>query len=352
MPEKQRILWIDGLKGILAVIVLLSHLHWAFISVIDETMILYKFPFSFFSNGGVAVAAFICLSAMIMTLKCRDITKWQGILLKRYFRLALPICPIVLIYVLMWKFGILYNNTLSSIIDNSWLISSTPRSIKTIIKVCLTTPVGAATSYMNTHWMLKYMLYVPFVVVLLDILGQDLSWRKQSMIIVICLAVSSILDPWMCNIFVGYMFAKCFIFEGNVYVKKKWIIFILLVGLIAAYALVEYATPSMPHGASTLKGVILMLFIILCKPIKKLLSSRSLTWLGTISFELYLLHILVIYSLGCGMYLYVPYFNHRLLCIYLSVIIISIYISWGWVYVVNRPIDKWLNQLLKYFIKQ
>ena len=356
IPTNAHIKWIDGLKGILALIVVLAHLRGAFSSVIDENLLLYTFPLAELSNGTMAVAAFICLSSIVMTFKCRDASAWQGILLKRYFRLALPICPIVLLYVLMWKEDLLFNNSLATIIDSPILNSTAPTSFKIVLKVILTTPFGYGDGYMFVFWMLGYIFITPFVVVLLDIITENMSAKKVIIFTLFCTLISLIVNPWFINIFAGFLFAKFICEASNMRMNMRWLVLILLIALyIAIHFTATYVRENMPnttvftHSVATFKGIILVSIFMLSKQLQEIFSRRPVVWLGKISFEIYLLHLIVIFSFGCWMYLRIPYFNHRMILIYVGVLLVSILLAWFWHGMVNKPIDRFLSKCLRRF---
>ena len=338
LESGEHIDWIDGLKGVFALVIVMCHLHMTFASVISDGFWFYRFPFSELSKGGIGVAVFICLSAIIMTFKCGDTSKWQQILYKRYFRLALPLIPVLLLYGVLNVCGLLYQGQLSALISDGSLVP-TPIHFKGFIKALLTTPFGGGSEYIGVLWMMGYIFATPFVVVIMNILFVGVPDKFKFIILSFCGLLAFILDPWFSAILAGYGIARYLQIENVSPSKMNPLKHLLILGaLILLYVGVHYSSIS-DSGIATLKGVIVILFVINSSSCKKLFSIRPVKWLGGISFEIYLLHLLIIYSLGCWLYLSVPYVTHRLIYIYISIIISSVLAAYGWSVIVNRPVN-------------
>ncbi|MBP3504785.1 MAG: acyltransferase family protein [Lachnospiraceae bacterium] len=124
---KNRVLYFDGLKGISALIVFLSHFIGTFtcISWIAKIPIL-----NIFLDGTMAVHVFIMLSGFgICTSMSQsgDIATTVGrIVLKRYFRLALPIVIPTIIAYILYEIGAYHNQEVASSTNNQWLSALMP----------------------------------------------------------------------------------------------------------------------------------------------------------------------------------------------------------------------------------
>lgn len=282
MELKQHVAWIDGMKGLLAIVVVMCHLRMAFAPIIAERFWIYQFPFSQFFAGGMAVAAFICLSSIVMTIKCEDDTKWQWVLLKRYFRLAFPIVPILLLYIMLWRIGWLYNNHLVEKLGGG-ISSLPPSSMKSIIKTMLTTPFGSGSQYLGVFWMLPYVFATPFVAVLLNIMTQKLSTVKFLGVLCACSLIAAILDPFWINVFIGYGIAKNIVNRETMHfldIKRRW----MLLGVLLLLYVISNYLPFFKAGIATVKGVLLVIFVIYSSLMQRILSFRPFVWLGRVSF--------------------------------------------------------------------
>ena len=124
--KNNRLLWVDSMKGICAIIVLVSHIFVA-LSTYDvydgaRTPILHNLW-----DGNFAVHIFILLSAL---LTCYGIDRhrekvvvyYKQIVLKRYFRLLLPVGVIVLLMFLFQRIGLFYAEEYGQNTNNGWLI--------------------------------------------------------------------------------------------------------------------------------------------------------------------------------------------------------------------------------------
>lgn len=354
---KAHINWIDGLKGISAVIVLLCHLRLAFKTVVDDNSLMYTFPLNILFSGGLAVSIFIVMSAMIMTIQCADASRWHAILVKRYFRFVLPITAVLCVYWLFCYAGLLYNNTLAEEIDNMQLMSSYSLRFKTIIKSILLSPIGGGSQYLGVLWMLKYVFLSPVFAILLDLLLSNLKPLPELLCIVLICYIFHTTDPYFLNVIYGFLLIHIPDKYGNRILipesRKRWyaiLLFCLFLSVVYFHSKVESLRL---HNAAftTLQGCLLVAVVCLSPLSRRILSMNIFRYLGKISFEIYLLHLIVIYSLSCYMYMSIPAFEHRMLIVWAVAIIVTLVMSWIWnKYVnhyINRCIDNFTNDIFR-----
>ncbi len=99
---KSHIYVLNGIRGIAAIIVILSHSVLMFIQGVDTGVnvekgwqtTLFNFPLTFFYKGNAAVSVFFVLSGVVLSLSCfRKNVNYdylRNAALKRYIRLGIP----------------------------------------------------------------------------------------------------------------------------------------------------------------------------------------------------------------------------------------------------------------------
>lgn len=236
----QRLFYIDGIKGVSSIIVVLAHVRCAFSTVSANPG--KGFPGSFLSdiyNGKMAVAIFVIVSAFIMAQICKDETRYQSLLLKRYFRLLVPCVLPILLMVLCFYTPLGYNDELGKQLNNEWL-RWWPAGLtwKNLPLSILGAPVGEAWEWVNVMWMLKYVFLTPFIIVILEIALRNIRPIARITVLVLCLLVSYKYDVWVATIFLGYIFSQLADDAWHLPVRNKKIFRLLLtVGIIVLYLL-------------------------------------------------------------------------------------------------------------------
>ena len=344
------------MKGISAIMVLLCHLRLAFKTVIDVNSLIFNFPLNILFSGGLAVSIFIVLSAMIMTIKCADSDKWQAILIKRYFRFVLPITVVLMLYWVFSYVGLLYNNTLAEKIENVQLLSSYAVSIKPVIKSIILSPLGGGSSYLAVLWMLKYVFLSPIFAILLNLLFSNMKPLPELLCIALMGYIFYTIDPYFLNVIYGFLLVHI----PNKYgdrilvpetMKKWYAIFLFCLFLLTVYVNLRLGSHLRSGAIVTLEGCLFVTIAYLSSLLKRILSLNMFCWWGKISFEIYLLHLIVIYSLSCYMYMSIPPFEHKLILIWTSAIVVTIVMARLWNryvnHYLNRCIDKITNDILQ-----
>lgn len=126
---KSRLGWVDGLKGISAIIVVLQHTLVTLLGISSSTT--YRLPIIHnLWDGNFAVSVFIILSTILI---CHGIEqhreqlleRYRYIVMKRYFRLVIPVGTVIVIMYLLNIAGLFYAEELGAKTGNSWLMNTT-----------------------------------------------------------------------------------------------------------------------------------------------------------------------------------------------------------------------------------
>ena len=314
------------------------HLYYSFRPLISTDYWLFQKPLVELANGGFAVAVFIMLSAMVMTYKTNDETSWSKIIIKRYLRLMVPCSLILIAMAVLWYLGAFHIDSFAGVANNEWLDSIAPlqpHSIKAFVKALLLVPFGMSGPYLNVLWMLNYLFFAPFIIIALQIATRKLTKFSQIIFVLACCIIAGYYNAFWINIFWGYILVKYVIPYIN---KRFW--WLAIIAFFIAFTAVECISISNGFLSGTIRAILLVSFLACCAPAQKIFSIQPMLWLGKISFEVYLWHMLCIFTVAYGMHLYIPYFHHKLIVIWIATSIITILISWIWNICVNRYANK------------
>ena len=301
MMEKKvcnRLYWVDGLKGICAVIVVLQHtLVTIFGLSVSEN---FRIPIIHnLWDGNFAVSAFIILSTI---LTCYGIEKhrnellkrYRYIVLKRYFRLVVPVGVIIVMMYLLNLAGLFYAEEFGAKTNNSWLMNSTETLIHLPGNI-LCAPLGGCYTILRVGWMLKYVFLGTMWVIILDLL---LAGRKNSsklFLLAICTYIAWKCDFYYINVVFGYTIYT-FRDELRYGGAKKYILLLVLL-LIFCVSDLYYKTDQW----NMVRAICIVSLVFISNCSIKILSIKPLVWLGNISMNIYLLHMMVLYMITCRM---------------------------------------------------
>ena len=187
--------YIDALKGLACIIVFIFHFNAAFIV---DGVALQRIPnsISFIVDGSWAVYLFLLLSGFSITMSLQRKQQYQDHIVKRYFRLALPVSLIQIIAYIMGLIGLYTNGVVSDLTNNVWFGHFyTDFSIVTLFKgLIFAVPWGNEYSapLIAPAWMLTYVFWGTFLVVCLQIASNNLKNKKTVILyflfIIICLS--------------------------------------------------------------------------------------------------------------------------------------------------------------------
>jgi peptidoglycan/LPS O-acetylase OafA/YrhL len=128
-----RVRYLDGLRGVAALIVLITHISITLVSQfitvhgddspLTKAVVPFgKLPIGFLWNGNSAVCVFFILSGFVMAdFGFRSNLGLTAQVARRYVRLALPILLTSTFAYLFMKFGLFRNVEAGQVIDSGWL---------------------------------------------------------------------------------------------------------------------------------------------------------------------------------------------------------------------------------------
>lgn len=329
----QRITYLDGAKGICAFFVFLAHFAMSFkyVSSICADY-LNRTHFQFLASK-TAVYLFIIISIYI----CLNLLKSksaQDIILKRYFRLAIPVSVTLIFLCLLKLLGYLYNHQMPP--GNDWLIKDT-MPYNTLVYAILESPLGRTNGWLNVVWMLIYIFEGTLLAVILKIAMKDVKPYKQ----VLILLFLSLLFLHYDYIWINFTFAYILFIYKEIYENKKIDAYLLFFAIVSLVFLDFYPREVIPNQ---LRAFCLSICIFCSQKIQRFLSCRVLKFLGYISFEIYLLQLPIIYSLSS--FLWLKTINIWLILV-ITFLLIIVFAAFTTIYV-EKPILKQSDKIINW----
>ncbi len=333
-----KLLQFEGLRGFAALIVFFSHIRNTFfinyekgyIQYTNEivhnkyiTLIIYYFT-KFFFNGHVAVDIFWIMSGYVLTMRffsmepSKLITQVQNSVSKRYIRLLIPVAVSIIIGFILMRLDLLYNDELvqsDNRFNQIWLKSqfNYPAEIMTALK----------TIFWNTFFDYKDMysfnsslwtMCPEFFGSLFCFASVVVTYKNKNRFLFyfVCILVAILfLNRWLLSFCLGvllsdynhsnhhensflYKFKKIesYWFRSNLFPVSLFFITIIMIGIGDVLQL-----------AYIFESFIIVYLNLNSSALVSFFASRPLVFLGKISFSLYLIHISVICSLTCYLYL-------------------------------------------------
>ena len=315
----------EALRGLASVSVFIWHLSIAFAPSVSGIYSheggLIGTPFFFFMNGKAAVTFFFTLSGFVLTHKyflTRDIHLISTGITKRYFRLALPVLIVVLASWFLFHFSFYHFSEAGALTNSSWLSNfgnaAFPENFQPTIGSAFSQGIYFAffrgdNFYDTNLWTMNVELIGSIIVFLLAPLVIVMTRRNLIILIGILVVYYNVgLQSYICfltGMLLAFLSAKQQLPKLNIY----WKIFLILISLflfsytepVGTYRFMNFDPVICSAAALTIywhaiASLLLILVFISDGQPAKIFSGKSGAWLGSISFPLYLCHILVICS--------------------------------------------------------
>ena len=326
--QKQRIEWLDGLKGVLCVLIFTHHFCLLFFPAIHYgtrapsylqgvDTYLSQSPLSVVLNGNYMVALFCVISAVVISrslIRSKNTKKLLGVVCKRYFRLMLPLFFVGFLSFIALQFGWFSNQTVSQITQSPWGIQyyQQPISFGEFLQSALYTTwfVGDAT-LSTSFWMLSALFFGTFICALLSIL----SWifPKKSWLIYLILSAFLFNNTKFALAFtLGTLLAWMSVHAPKCFHKYAGIVAVAIGLFLGAFpsgvtptnfykylAFLKYTDWHILGAAFTVYGV------FSCGILQKMLLWKPFKVLGRISYSVYLLHIFILFTVTTWLFLWI-----------------------------------------------
>ncbi len=373
--------FLDGVRGIAALIVVFHHYVLAFFPAmffgnIERNHFVNEHqystsPLQLFFNGSFAVCIFFVLSGFVLSLKYLQ-TKDNDVLreytLKRYFRLIIPIFASSLLYFFISGSPLLYNKLIGPVTHSEWWLSGICNG-KFYLKEFLQITFGKVfsdsdNSYNAVLWTMKYELFGSFLIFSILFLMTKVDRKK----ILFVLFISYFLitkNFYYIGFLLGIILAWIWVNEkqSKLALRSRVIRYsILLLGLFCAsvpapnantahvliYKIIISPFPNAFLLFHLAGGFLIIYFLIHSERSRNILSGKFFKFLGNISFSLYLVHLFVLITLSSYL-MHTFTTQHSYIVSFWRMAGISIVVlipfSWLFYYLVDRNSIKWSSNI-------
>ena len=383
--EKKRIQWVDGLRGIASICIVLHHFIIGYYPAAYEGATAMRHlpgsveadfsqsPLAFFVLGDFWVSVFCMVSGFVIASQVfamKDGKQFSKSVIKRYPRLLIPVFALSVMVYIMLHLGLFYNVQAANITGSSWL-GQFYQYETTLWDLFLSSFIdtwifGMQTMYSNAFWMMAELFAGSFMAYLLAAMGKHTNKRILYVYIGIAVAYLSI-NSRLTDFVLGVLLAYVAIHYGQKIKQKRQLTMVLgLIFFVIAFIFGAYPQAHAPSNAyqllnclpdrlnpcyfyHMLAAMFLMMAIYLCEPLEWLMSTKPALFLGKISYAVYVVHIPILFSGSAWMFVKFTNITERYnvsagLTLLLSLLII---IGLGWVFwrLIEKPSTKWIDKI-------
>ena len=350
--QQNKLVYLDGLKGFGCVCVFLTHFVFAFYYGMyhyqpeachlpdNLDIVIGKSPLNLLFNGNTAVRLFLVISGFVL---CRsffatgDKNRLKRSAAKRYFRLMPTVLVVNVVIWLAMALGLYQNGPAAALAGSEEWFAGFNAFAPSFIGMLKESLYGCFLFGTNKYNGVLWTLQMLFLGAYLDYAcAALLSGKKWRWIVYGVLAVVLLRTDFI-GIFLGYVLCDFMHTDGGIREKLcgskalNWICF--AVGLYfmcypsagfgyegTIWGILPFVFVNYYH----LFGVLLFVFSVLnLKPVQQFFALGVFQYLGRISYSLYLIHFLVIATLGSWFFLMAePLYGYNLTC-FLNLILIS-----------------------------
>jgi len=326
--------YINGLKGIGALMVYLCHFVFAFYyaayslnpehshtaNALEVTI--GKTPLNLLYSGNSAVCLFLVFSGFVLCLsyfRTRERSRLVAGAKKRYFRL-MPVILAVNVLILLLMYLGLYRNAQTAVLTNStaWFQGFNqfePNFWKMLYESLIGCFLRGSNDYNGVLWTIPYLFSGALIVYLAAFLAGENPLRYIAYGVMLLVSVKT--DIYFSGIFMGFILCDFYCtqeFLMNLYRKSKML---PVLAFLLGFYLLSYPSIGVDM-TGTIYGVLPPAYTVIyhlagaamltagvlgCDFLQKVFSWKPFLYLGKISFSLYLLHFPVIATFSCWFFL-------------------------------------------------
>ena len=340
----ERIKWVDGIRGIMILLVMLGHYLLAFTSKdgyigygsnYSEEELLKAFfdnlPSSLLFNNSFPLYVIVLLIAFIPAYKFFKEQNEESILRqakKRYLRFMIPTFLAFVINFVLYRLGLLFNVKVGQILNNVWLQEMMilyPSFLKLLYEGLILVYVKGS-SFISVSWIMGYLFigsYITYAVLLL------FGRLKNRIPVYIGLFIFFfVYDQMYLNFVMGVIAADIIVNqeEKNAKALNPFVALFLIVFSYLISGIPDVVLPGMlqSYTLSAIGSCIFIVIVSQTKSFHKFLENRVLEVISNYSFSAILIHIPVMAFISCGQYLLMSNMGIDKNIIILSIFIIAI----------------------------
>ena len=353
---RQRLAVLEAVRGIAALIVVFHHLAYSFWPQALHS----HSPWRSLLDGSFAVTIFFVLSGIVLSIAFFECPSTEGLAdsaIRRYFRLTLPVLTTVMLGYLLLRSGVFANVTAAAALgseSHQWF-SRFYTFLPNFREALKEGTYRVYFDYRSSHsynavlWTMGVELYGSlFVLAFLALFG---GLRRRWLVYCIVAVILHAHWPYTMNFLVGL--AMCDFYVRYRRSQPCWELgtvvgtIMMVAGLFVGSGLpgwfgdwVGSSLPSRRLECQCLGALLIISAVLFCPFWKRVLEFSWFTWLGRVSFSLYLVHHLVLCSLGSQMFLLLRRewgFRAAALTSAGAVVMVSLLAAWG----MAGTVDRW-----------
>ncbi|GEN10336.1 Peptidoglycan/LPS O-acetylase OafA/YrhL, contains acyltransferase and SGNH-hydrolase domains [Myxococcus fulvus] len=325
---------LEGLRGLAAFTVVLSHFFYAFFPYLqtgDEALrkgawesLAFHSPLRVLYNGNFSVAVFFVMSGYVLTrkfFKDPDVGSLQEAAVKRYVRLMPPVLVSVLLCYALMKLSLfpVARTDLGDFLGNAYQHS--PSLVDALKEGLYRALLVGDSSYNYILWTLRAEFLGSLVLfAFLALFGR---FRHSGWMAVLASVALLLIHP-SDGLFYSLFLAGAYMHRWPDLGARPVLLVLALLGGLYLGGYHWYSEPYLwmvrlahaceaqglrlewPVAFPALGAVPVVWAIVRTNPVSRALSSRPLVWLGDKSFSMYLLHSVLLSSVGVYVYLTLP----------------------------------------------
>ena len=376
-----KISYLDGIRGVAAFLVFFHHFLLAFYynfyyprstpSHLDGWEEKYgQSLFSVFSNGHFCVCIFFVLSGFVLSrkyFKSNEVSDLISGAQRRFVRLYVPTAATIILACILMTTNSYQTHEASKITHSElWLEGNAiPVDILKKLFQCLSyrTMLFGDNAFDTTMWTISIEFYGSlFVFGFLALMHN--THQKITILVLVFLYCFFTDSPYLAAFTFGISlnFIEHTREKWNKHIMNMLAVVLLIISLVLGYILDGTFYANMPkwlddycYWFHIIGGFLLVLAFVLSSWLQYIVSLRVFRFLGYISFSLYLLHPLIIYSISCAIFLKVYGhlgYNSSVALVFLCTAVSCILFSWLMTKYIDGPGTKYAKYIYNRWIKK
>jgi peptidoglycan/LPS O-acetylase OafA/YrhL len=332
--------YLESLRGLAALVVVLNHFAIAFYpalyfgtaAVVHTKSGIEAFvsgtPLNLLINGSFSVALFFVLSGFVLTYKFfKDRSQPVHLIpltVKRYVRLLPPVFMSIVLSYLFMRFSLLSSQP-ASVLTGSGLLRAYLQFEPNLLTALYESFIGSLlrhdATYNGALWTMTFEFFGSILVFLFVALFRN--WNRRYLVYILVLIMFG--NRYYSAFIVGMILCDLFTLRPDLFSRKGYrALSLVLLGLglfLGSYPAIRpvegtiyaFMKPYAIARSYHMIGAGLVMFALLnLQHLQSVLSRKAFVFLGKISFSLYIIHFLLISSVGCAIFCFVaPHLSYH-----------------------------------------